>query len=396
MYEWADPPSWSEKPMVEEQLLSRAEATDKARQGSVLVIQWRSQGDGDKKKEQRDLVRSQDFFATQQIVLDDVDEFVVVGGRAFANRRGALWITPLTHFSFTEARLPAALSKGSVFGLLVSEHHFLLGVPTQAGETVIPGHTGRLFRSDASGETWTLAVDKCHHVLTNKTKGRAYWRPDVHLIQGVEGAILANKVVGVSEQDPKVKEIRTFSTHDNGIHWSAVSDSKCDIGEVCRLQLGLVGWNDGDIKDDWSDATSMVTAPGVVMAMGGRPADADTPGTINGLLWGLYHSRDAGATWTLAAEGPQHWAVGDHGAVALRVRASKMTHHAFFSWTEGWTDLFSKSHPPALDTWEERTFEPVQTDRIVLGHSAYVPQTSSASSMTPQTHMLILGHNPQT
>jgi len=371
--------------MVEEQLLSRAEATDKARQGAILALQWRTMGEGQQKREQRSLVRSADFFETQQVVLDDVTEFVVVGGRAFANRRSALWISQLAHFSFVEARLPAALTKGSVLGMLMSEHHYLMGVPTEAGKSVLPGPVGRLFRSDASGETWTLAVDKCHHISSNKT-GATVWQPDIHMIQGVEGAVLANKVVQFSEDNPQDIVIRTYGTHDNGIHWSSVSDSKCDAGEVCKLHLGLVGWNSPDVEDSWTSATSMVTAPGVVMAMGARTKHR----AAKALEWGLYHTRDAGAIWSLVADGPQHWAMGDHGAVALTVKAKKLTASATFSWTEGW-------HHSEDSEWEQRTFDQkMMTDRVVLGHSAYVPQTSYASAVTPQTHMLILGHKTST
>ncbi|KAF9402884.1 vacuolar protein sorting/targeting protein PEP1, partial [Podila epigama] len=210
---------------------------------------------------------------------------------------------------------------------------------------------GSLFKSNSNGAYFSLQLEG-----TNRNE---YMFVDWEKIGGIEGVILANKVINTKTMGKDGgKHIQTVVSFNDGSSWEPIrapTGSNCDDVNDCHLHLHSVTDYDGP-----GAVFSASSSVGLVMGVGNvgkylLPRESCQ----------TYLSRDAGRTWRKVYDSDSVYEFGDEGGVLVLADRSKSTQEAMFSYDFG-------------TTWQKTVF----SETPVLIHSVTTEPTSSISKIT--------------
>ncbi|KAF9211069.1 vacuolar protein sorting/targeting protein PEP1 [Podila verticillata] len=207
---------------------------------------------------------------------------------------------------------------------------------------------GIIFKSNSNGTYFSIQLEN-----SNRNK---FSFVDWEKIGGIEGVILANKVVNTKSlsQDGE-KHIQTVVSFNDGSSWETIrapAGSDCDD---CHLHLHSVTDYNGP-----GAVFSASSAVGLVMGVG----------NVGKYLLPLdqcqtYLSRDAGRTWRKVNDRASVYEFGDEGGVLVLADNAAPTQEAMFSYDFG-------------TTWQKTIF----ADSPVLIQTVTTEPTSSISKIT--------------
>jgi hypothetical protein len=296
---------------------------------------------GEEKKNDRQLVISDDKFSTKETPFENIahygtkSDFIVVAWYGDSDKKYLNASVSVDGRTYADANFPFNINVPSYTILQSSPHALFLLVEVNIGE----GRSfGSLVKSNSNG---TYFVQSLEAVNVND-RGNA----DFDKMEGLEGVLVANIVSNANEVQSKgaSKKLRTMITHNDGGQWMLISPPTKDVDgknfdcsvtegrgtEKCALHLH--GYTE---RRDYRDTLYSGSAIGLMLALGnvgptlGPAAEADT-----------FLTKDGGISWTQVKKGQYMWEYGAAGSVIVLVadrKATKVVHYTLdegASWNE--------------------------------------------------------------
>ncbi|KAJ5366905.1 hypothetical protein N7541_000846 [Penicillium brevicompactum] len=288
---------------------------------------------GEEKKNDRQLVFSDDKFSTKETPYENIahygtkNDFIVVAWYGSADKNYLNASVSVDGRNYADANFPFNINVPSYTILQSSPHALFL--------LVGGGSFGSLVKSNSNG---TYFVQSLEAVNLNE-RGNA----DFDMMEGLEGVLVANVVSNANEVQTKgsAKKLRTVITHNDGGQWAFVPPPAKDVDGknfACAVTEGegtdhcalhLHGYTE---RRDYRDTSYSGSAIGLMLALGnvganlGPVTDADT-----------FLTNDAGITWTQVKKGQYMWEYGAAGSVIVLVADRKATKVVHYTLDEGAT-----------------------------------------------------------
>ncbi|KAK6463980.1 vacuolar protein sorting/targeting protein 10 [Scheffersomyces coipomensis] len=215
---------------------------------------------------------------------------------------------------------------------------------------------GSILKSNSNGTSYVLS-------LSDVNRNRVGY-VDYDRIEGLEGVIISNVVIGVDSKGNK--ELSTQITHNDGGEWAALvppvtnSDGQkygCTGQSLERCSLHLHGFTE---RDDYRDTFSSASATGLIIGVGSVGKSLDTYERSS-----TFMSNDGGITWKEIKRGVYMWEYGDRGTILVLVPAKNETDTLSYSLDEGTTWLDYKFADKPINVLDLATV-PSDTSRKFL------------------------------
>ena len=182
---------------------------------------------------------------------------------------------------------------------------------------------GTFYTSNSEGTYFTKSLENTHRSEMGYV--------DIEKVQGIDGILIANVVVGKGQ-------IRTKMSYDDGRTWNYIGTADCAGDDKCGLNFHSVldHHNSGRIFSS--------PAPGIIAGIGNSGTALRDYEDGN-----FYVSHDSGLTWTLSRQEGHIYEFGDQGNILLAAYDEGATTKAYYSLDRGvkWNELeLSKSIRP--------------------------------------------------
>ncbi|KAJ9083180.1 vacuolar protein sorting/targeting protein PEP1 [Entomophthora muscae] len=233
-------------------------------------------------------------------LLEDVLHFEIVGAHLLAElKEGHKFMVSGTDYKFTQVQLPPGTRPKGQFIMhssrsAQSDNAFM----SIELESAADGEQPRwgLYVSNSDGNQYSLSLPGID-VIPGK-------EPDLDLIQGVDGIVVANQLLMTDQDKHLVKSSISF---DYGGSWNPIPlDNACD---GCSLHLHVM-----PEPDRWWGGLSGVHAAGRILAVGNEGRHREDYEDSQ-----TYASTDAGVTWTKVWPSESLYALGNYGNLMVLV-----------------------------------------------------------------------------
>lgn len=308
------------------------------RAADQIICKVRSREDASNDNNPWQIVTSNDFFETKNVVETNVkdfatmSEFIVVATQNItANTLRAL--ASLDGENFAEAHFPYnfAVPEQHAYTVLDSSTHAVnLFVATDV-ETA-DRRFGAIMKSNSNGTSYVMSISG-----VNCDQG---YYVDFEKMLGLEGVAMVN-IVTNPDKTNEPKKLRSLISHNDGAEWAYLPPPAKDIEgkstgcsgdgtEKCALHIH--GYTE---RKDHRKTYSSAGAVGLMFAWGnvgdslGPRESADT-----------YMTTDAGITWKPVKKGRWLWQYGDQGSIIVLLPIDQKTKMVSYTTDEGatWND----------------------------------------------------------
>ncbi|ODQ80423.1 hypothetical protein BABINDRAFT_20654, partial [Babjeviella inositovora NRRL Y-12698] len=307
-----------------------------------------------------ELMYSEDFFKTREVVLTNVVDFETSGEyffttvekgdsgvvEAYVSTNGKNW---------HKTSLPAGLelSKHQAYTIIsATEYSVWMHITTNDRSST---EFGNILKSNSNGTYYNQIVSNVNRDL------RGY--VDFEKMEGIEGISVINTVLNPNEARAGArKKVKSQITHNDGGNWEYIHPPAIDSNGVktpCygnpleKCSLNLHGYTE---RADYRDTFSSQGALGMMVATG------NVGETLQSLYDGnTYLTRDGGITWKEVRKGVYMWEYGDQGSIIVLVNSLDQTNEILYSLNEG-------------DTWETFRFS---EEKVWVEDISTVPSDNS-------------------
>lgn len=329
------------------------------RNENQIICMAREREDSSTENNPWQLVGSNDFFDTKQVLETNVKDFATMSEFIVAATQNLTAdtlraVTSLDGMTFAEAHFPNnfEVSHQHAYTVLDSSTHavnLFVATDTKEDETY-----GTLMRSNSNGTSYVASLSGVN--CDNK------FYVDFERMLGLEGVSMANVVANAENLSGGPKKLRSLISHNDGAEWAYLPPPDKDIDgkstgcsgkgtDKCALHIH--GYTE---RRDHSNTFSSAGAVGLMFGWGnidqylGTLKDADT-----------YMTSDAGITWKQVKKGRWQWLYGDQGSIIVLAPLAQKTKIVSYTMDEG-------------NTWSDYTFADKEMEVI-----KFTTQTSGAS-----------------
>ncbi|PVV00993.1 hypothetical protein BB560_004607 [Smittium megazygosporum] len=226
--------------------------------------------------------------------------------------------------SFPPNMPPGVLSNGYTF-IQTNNGEILLDVeqvPEKEKQKVLSW--GTLLLCNEEGTAFQIILDK--------TNRNSLGNVDVETVEGVKGAIIANKIIN-TESLGKIgadKQIKTMYSLDGGISWSTFNAPNQENSGSTPCNGCVLNLSGKTTSKEIGGIYGTSSAPGVWMGVGSVGTSAD-PSSLNS----LYISRNAGTDWKKIFNKQVLYEWGNYGGIIAFVENTAPTNVIYYSFDSG-------------------------------------------------------------